>query len=509
MNKLLSVLLQYRLPYPVSRRAGLLALSAAVWLGAAGQLPAAFEENGTGARSVAMAGAFTAVADTSETIFLQPAGLAFLNVPALSLTYGKLLTGLSDGSELNDGAVAFGMSFRRCCGFGFGYKNTGLSTTYREEIATIGGAWRPLPFISAGAAIKHLRLNYGRDNYTAVDPVFASGYEKTGIDLDAGIFLKLSPYFNLAWNRQNLVGVDMGLKEKAAVASADHLGLTYVEDSFTMTVESVKIEDRCRFLSAVEKWFLRKSVALRAGFGWGDRDFRKATAGLGVSFDRFTIDYALEYPLSGIEQTSGTHYVTLSAKFAGRQEKEDGATAASVAIDTVPAATAEPSVADPSSVAGIGGEKETEDIFYGPVSSITCIAVPVSAAESSGTLKAKIADFMVRLTTAPAAKIAAPDKPAAPAVRPKSAAAAAVQTDLVKKKAVRNKEPTVREPQPFGRTREMLTHRTVAGDTLPGLAERYYGKKTLWMKIYNANNDRIEKGALRPGDILIIPLSED
>jgi nucleoid-associated protein YgaU len=50
------------------------------------------------------------------------------------------------------------------------------------------------------------------------------------------------------------------------------------------------------------------------------------------------------------------------------------------------------------------------------------------------------------------------------------------------------------------------THAVKAGDTLYRLAEKYYDDPTVWMKIYEANEDTIEdKGLLIKGQILIIP----
>ncbi len=50
------------------------------------------------------------------------------------------------------------------------------------------------------------------------------------------------------------------------------------------------------------------------------------------------------------------------------------------------------------------------------------------------------------------------------------------------------------------------THTVEPGDTLYRLAEEYYDDPTVWIKIYEANEDTIEdKGLLKEGQILIIP----
>ena len=50
------------------------------------------------------------------------------------------------------------------------------------------------------------------------------------------------------------------------------------------------------------------------------------------------------------------------------------------------------------------------------------------------------------------------------------------------------------------------THTVVAGDTLYRLAEKYYDDPSVWIKIYEANEDTIEdEGLLKEGQILIMP----
>jgi len=51
----------------------------------------------------------------------------------------------------------------------------------------------------------------------------------------------------------------------------------------------------------------------------------------------------------------------------------------------------------------------------------------------------------------------------------------------------------------------LRTYKTKEGDSLMSLAEKFYGNKYDWMKIYQANKDNIEKGALKTGQTLIIP----
>jgi chromosome segregation ATPase len=52
---------------------------------------------------------------------------------------------------------------------------------------------------------------------------------------------------------------------------------------------------------------------------------------------------------------------------------------------------------------------------------------------------------------------------------------------------------------------EIRTHIVAPGDTLQSLAKEYYGDPNQWKKIYNANEDKIDRGLPRVGAKLVIP----
>ncbi|HLD29687.1 MAG TPA: LysM domain-containing protein, partial [bacterium] len=48
-------------------------------------------------------------------------------------------------------------------------------------------------------------------------------------------------------------------------------------------------------------------------------------------------------------------------------------------------------------------------------------------------------------------------------------------------------------------------HKVKPGETLKSLSQEYYGDSRHWDAIYKMNEDKIEKGLLKPGQTLIIP----
>ena len=68
---------------------------------------AAYEDVGVGARVTGLGHAYTAVADDAYAVYYNPAGLGFLDRPELSTTYSRLLTGLSDGTNLQNSFLTY------------------------------------------------------------------------------------------------------------------------------------------------------------------------------------------------------------------------------------------------------------------------------------------------------------------------------------------------------------------------------------------------------------------
>lgn len=480
----------------------------------------AFEEDSSGARARGMAGAYCAAADDSEAIFSQPAGLARLQTPEMAVTYGKLFTGLNDGSNINDGIVSIGWPLSPRAGVGLGYKTVTLDNAYSETVIVGGCALRPRNWLSVGIDVKYLNLRYGTDDYTRQDPLLAARSSKSAYDVDAGLLVALSPALSLAYVRQNSMGADIGLAETVTVPPRDRLGLAYREESFLMSAEYVQMLPLVRYLAGVEKYFARGLFAMRLGMGWGSLEFRKIAAGLRVTFRQFSVDYAFDIPVGGIEGTSGTHYVTLVARFAGQKIKPaapektaritapqklelPGMTSGQPAVSTVPAFVPEllppptsclrtPVSAALNFDAAMSSTTERIGMIL-QTSTNTVIAEPPQAAPKhktaiSGAPPVEQLPLNIDGVPAPGTAVVAGDT--SPSVTTKKPKPTSVDA------------PSAGSARPAGPAR---TCRVAAGDTLPALAERFYGNKSAWTKIYDANKDRIEKGSLEPGEILIIP----
>ncbi len=66
-------------------------------------------------------------------------------------------------------------------------------------------------------------------------------------------------------------------------------------------------------------------------------------------------------------------------------------------------------------------------------------------------------------------------------------------------------EPKKKEPAVKKEEARPKSYTVLPGDTLNSIAEKIYGDSKRWKEIYNANKDKVERGAVNPGQILTIP----
>ncbi|MFH1369058.1 MAG: LysM peptidoglycan-binding domain-containing protein [Elusimicrobiota bacterium] len=480
---------------------------------------ASFEDDASGARMKGLGGAFVSIADDSETIFVQPAGTLNIKRPEISVMYGKLYTGLSDGSDISDTVISAVYPVDRKLAVGFGYKSTGLSHVYTEETAALNVSMGVSKMWAAGLNLKYLTLRYGTDGYTRIDPVFSSGYDKSGIEADAGIFITPLKSLSFGYSRRNLFGTDMGLKSESRTVPRDRIGVSYRETGYGMSVESIKTGTRYKYVGSLEKYMLKDVCVLRFGMGWGENNYRKISTGLGINLNQFRIDYAWEIPLSGIEQTSGTHYLSFVMKVGSPGKTEPEAKA--------PENKKKPKKAKK---ADVPKKKAPEKpVFEEPIA-------PVFLPGMLMPLRPPVSLFLQQASTETIISTEAAKAPAEEPVISTSAAhgeeiavstepAAALETEIATEPASLpvvtvpgtvygpdpKPAPVVEAPKPVkekpvkAAPPGVRTYKVVSGDTMMSLAEKYYGKKSQWVQIYQANKDKIEKGALKPGQMIIIP----
>jgi hypothetical protein len=507
---------------------------------------AAFEDTGTGARPSALGGAYVSLGDDTQSLMYNPAGLAQLRQRELSSEYSRLYSGLSDGSNLSQFFMGYGTPVKYGGTMAFGWKQFSLDNLYVERTLSLGyGEWIT-ERVAAGMALKQLYHSVSPpsivvDNSGQVEsgrPTFfqQNGNSNTAYAADIGALARLTPRHTLGLSIQDLNEPDIALsgEDRDRVPRTIRLGLTYKGDrhltlSGALTNrKSLGSQQDTTWTGAAEKWWLTRDsgdFAARGSIQSGSRDFKQFAMGAAYRLNRFQLDYAFIFNVSGItlSDTMGTHRFSMAYRFVppsigptlprhakkkpeprkdtvtidskpatlgpwiDSMEEADGlppipATAAPVVVSTPAAPVAPPLAAPPVVVSS-------------PVVIPPPVVIPVVETPKPVVISTPI-------VTAPAPiKPAKPAKLAKPAKRP----AAAKDDMLTALDSLEQQPVAVSEGAKTG-SRVPATYRVKAGDTLINLAERFYGDYTRWRDIYALNKDRLGRGGdLKPGLLLLMP----
>ncbi|NTV53607.1 MAG: conjugal transfer protein TraF, partial [Candidatus Firestonebacteria bacterium] len=246
---------------------------------------------------------------------------------------------LSDESNLYEGAAAGAFSFPNYGTVALGWTGRGLSDFYQEDAFKVGygsvwpaswsraTGWKFLSNFSFGLTVNFLQVQLVDNDYTRLSSAIARK-SNSGISLDAGVLYK-----NGAWKiaavAKDILEPDLTLTtaDKNVLPMELTAGLSYAWPSMGDFLSSMDVafrENDRKARLGVEKWFWHKKIGCRAGLGygrdWGADFYSEASLGLSFAFETIAntsgLDYAFLYPLnSGIQNTWGTHFISLSLKW--------------------------------------------------------------------------------------------------------------------------------------------------------------------------------------------------
>ncbi|MFN3967011.1 MAG: LysM peptidoglycan-binding domain-containing protein [Endomicrobiia bacterium] len=477
-------------------------------------LYSAFEDTGTGARPVSMGNAFFACSDSVYSIYYNPAGIAFLKEPQIVAEYTKFYHGLDDGSDISKGNFSFGLPIKRdYFSVGFGYQKFSFVDVYSEDILRVAFGIKPKNWLGTGVLLKSFSQKYETEKnpYYENHPLFKEGNTTSVFDFDFGFYFEPFKFLSFGLGSGNILQSEYGLSKnsKVKLARNDKFGIMYKEDSLKIGIDfkqinyfygekdiKTKSKNEQQLNIGVEK--ILKPLSVRSGFSWGiNYQYKNISVGLGINFSGFEIDYGWVFPLSGIEEISGTHHFSLLAKFGKKLEekkvsKKEGTEEPTIIstfvvvspvqeIPVISTITAKPLIEEILSVSTIPAVSVKEELL--PVISTKPVEIPIEELvvpseeiSSEIPLEAKISEPVV----------SPEQKPKEPKPVP--------SPEVPKKPSV----PKVIISGP-------RTHKVQQGETLISLAEKYYGDKRRWVKIYKANEDKIQKGILKPDTVLVIP----
>ncbi len=276
---------------------------------------------GVGARVMGMGKAFTSVANDTNSIFINPAGLYVAD----KFHFTSMYTSLFDG-DLN--YVLFGASTSNSYGkFGFGLISTGTNQIPSPGPATISyfDYYDRLYTLSYSSGRPSLILN--RPLYTGLSiKLFNKGftgstvYTGTGIDADLGFKYLWDDETSLALCLKNFlptnIAGDSGGLDEIPLLVKTGFSKTFLKNKLLLAIDADMSPGRnipTPFHVGAE-YYISDYFTLRAGLDQSisasTAVFTNLTAGAGISFGGLKIDYA--YHTFNDNLSSISHFVSLS-----------------------------------------------------------------------------------------------------------------------------------------------------------------------------------------------------
>ncbi len=324
-----------------------------VWLANASPGLAYFQDLGMGVRPAGMGEAFAAVADDSNAMFFNIAGIAGLDARELNLMYSnlyanlnaRLYTGQNDSLGYHNVGLVFPFD-EQIGSFGFTWTRF-ESQIYRENSFVVGYAREigrdVFDWFNASERVREIRLDAGMNlkilnwmvdanDYTTetANPVLArNGLSRTGFTADLGLLAAWTPDVKFGLSLENFIPADVGVTQYETIPINFRFGVSYLHDwlgsldyvdSLLGTMDFTQRNGISDFRVGAEGWFFKRFLALRLGttadqFSTG----LSVNAMMNNSPIDLQVDYAFGYPY-GIQSTWGSHRVSLIVRWANLEK---------------------------------------------------------------------------------------------------------------------------------------------------------------------------------------------
>ena len=269
----------------------------------------------TGARPMAMGGAFTAVADDGNAPFYNPAGVAVKSGIRLAFTRSALFSGISDPLVAQDTAAAT---------FGVGPGGAALTVSslgdrdgvYRETALGVGYGQAFGERFRVGALAKIIRAGLDADNPdVAGNSYFTDATDVSATTFDIGALGEITQGLSLGVAARNVLPADLTFRDVNGAESGKAPVFVSVGAAFRLSAVSSAAEQEAfrgileRSLVAVDVGMgdgthvgagaeigVSKNLVFRVGYrsAGGEHSASATTVGAGIAFGSASLDFGVE-----------------------------------------------------------------------------------------------------------------------------------------------------------------------------------------------------------------------
>lgn len=254
-----------------------------------------FELLDIGAKPIALGGAFTSLANNSNAVYYNPAGISQMPFREVSIFYSPAPFGLK---ELANGSVNY-VEPTKFGAFGLSAKTYGFEL-YKEVTATLTYAnnYKRKIFYGANINLYNLKIqNYG---------------SATTFGIDIGGLAYLTEFLRWGFSAYNLNRPSIG-EQKDKLPQVYRTGLSVQLPQRNDVNFMLEVEKDTRYPASVKaglEYTLYNMVDLRAGIGTEPTKF---SGGIGIFYSMFEIDYGFY----NHQDLGLTHQGTITINFGG------------------------------------------------------------------------------------------------------------------------------------------------------------------------------------------------
>ncbi len=424
---------------------------------------------------------------TQEAVFFNPSMLDNIKSPEICLTYNILYPKLTDETKFVNNNICFTKEIFDG-GLGLGYVQFGIKDWYIKDMFVISYGHELKPYVeklSLGLRFVYTKEEYSLDEYMKQNPLFKDGNNSVGY-----FSLNLAAKYVLDTNNVLSLVVENLNQPNTAINTTDVLplklnfGYKYKYKKLNIMPE-LKTEISMLFdyifglATEYEFLFFNNKIKFvpTLSIEYGSREYNKILIGFEIKTAQISLVYGYNLSLTSKIDTGGLQYISLGYKFIPQPIEEEKVSKKEYEKLLLEKQQLEQqleqikkySVEKPSTLAT---EQKVEEIKPLPT-----IEQPLSTEEI---LLKRLQELEQKLKEVETKKVEEKPKPTT------------------------GVSPTITTPPPAAKPTKKY-HTVVVGDTLPKLAEKYYGDASQWRKIYEANKDKIIRGQLTPGTVLEIP----
>jgi hypothetical protein len=267
-----------------------------------------------------MGGAYVAVADDANAVFLNPAGLGNSTYIDISVSYGSLL------GDVNQRSIIGSVGLREYGKVGFGYSLTGVNSIPLTDSS--GNSIGTGDFYNSDTAISYGYPLYEWLLLGAKAHRLSSGwseYNGEGYGLGMGLLLKPFQNFNIGLLIENIYAIDYSWNNGShdKIAKSAILGVSYrpITEKILLAMDSLSnnIDQNADIdkISIGGEFSVVEWLKIRLG-GLFSKDTSEnyvgsASVGLGINlFNNLNFDYALQRPYG---MRIDSQYISMGYKF--------------------------------------------------------------------------------------------------------------------------------------------------------------------------------------------------